>query len=156
MAVERVAGRGGGRSFPHGCVGFEPAGTICTAQLAAGGKCLLCERRGDFPVPVWWSGDCERDDLAGPSVQVVRLALPSLPWAVVAFVEGRFVDGRFPIIGARNADEAIDLALSRASQIKPGSIPERCGAHRWGVRGLIVLCGRVAAQSSKWGQFHGS
>lgn len=124
MRLELRPGRGeiDARGYPHGCAGMRNPLEICTAQLSSERLCKLCERIDGFPLPAWWRGECEAESLAGASVQVVALALPSLPWAVVVFVERRFVDPRWPIIGARSPKEAIDLALARASHTN-----ERCG-----------------------------
>ncbi len=138
---DRVAGRGSidSRGFPVGCVGRQ---------------CSLCERRGSFPLPAWWSGDSEAESLAGPSVQVVAIPIKSMPWAVIAFVSERYVDGRFPIVGARSASEAIDLALARGAQLRPRSKLEVVGPGQWRVGEVAVLCANAGQRRDRAGQCH--
>lgn len=157
MAVQLRAWRGaiGDRGFPLGCCGLQQPLTICAAQLSSERKCAWCERQGAFPLPAWYLGPCENDGLDRPSVQVAPTGLPSLPWIVIVFLSEHLVDPRWPIIGARNADEAIDLALTRASLVSPRSKPERLAADLWEVGRVAVLCGAAVAKSSKWSAFDG-
>lgn len=141
VQCDRVAGRGriDSRGFPIGCVGLEQTLTVCTAELSSQ-HCALCERVGLFPLPAWWRGEMECEALAGASVQVVPIGLPSLPWAVIAFLSERYVDGRFPIIGAASAKAAIDLTLARAVQLRPRAKLERNGEGEWLAADLRVIC----------------
>ena len=149
MQLELRSARGtvDARGYPLGCCGYGHPLEICTAQLSSERECKLCERAGGFPLPAWWSGDCEVEALAGASVQIGRLALPSLPWAVIAFVERRFVDPRWPIIGARSAAEAIELALARAVQVFRATRVEPIEQGRWRVGRGVVIATRAQAET---------
>lgn len=144
------------RGYLLSCGGLLQPLTICTAQLSSGRKCALCERQGAFPLPGWYRGECVNGALDRPSVQVAPTRLPSLPWIVIAFLSERLVDPRWPIIGARDSDEAIELALARASQLALRSKPERLAVDSWEVGRVAVLCGAAALKSSKWSNFDGS
>lgn len=146
MQVDRQPGRGvlDSRGFPVGCVGLESTLSICSARLAPDRDCMLCERKGAFPLPAWWSGDCQSESLAGRSVQVVRSQWTSLPWLVIVFLSERYIDGRFPIIAARTGQEAIDLALSRARQVSQRSHVECMGPGCWQAGSVRVLCTGVS------------
>lgn len=111
--LEVVAGRDTASNgmMTMGCSGLGCATAICIAQ-SVGHDCALCVRRGAFPAPSWWRGAGIFGDLARPSVQVLPIAVADLRWGVVAFVQGQYVDGRYPIIGAGAADNAIDLAVA--------------------------------------------
>ena|GEM_PF-2313076 len=141
VRLELKPGVGGAdsRGVPVGCCGYGNPLEVCTAQLSSGRRCLLCERTGGFPLPAWWRGACEAEDLAGPSVQVVPMRTPSLPWAVICFLETRYVNPRWPIVGARDAAEAVQLAMARGLQAANASRLEVIGPGHWRARRVVVL-----------------
>ena len=145
MRIDRQPGRGvlDSRGFPVGCAGLESTMSVCSARLMPERNCMLCQRTGAFPLPAWWRGECQNEALTGPSVQVVRSSWASLPWLVLVFASERYVDGRFPIIAARSASEADELALARAGQISRQSKLESRGPGHWQAGKVRVLCTSV-------------
>lgn len=116
---------------------------------------MLCERVGDFPVSGWWQGPCEIDNLACESVQALPTTLRSLPWAVVAFVERRQVNGRWPVLGARDALEAVRLTKSRGLQVGKVSRLEVVASGYWRAGRAIILAQAALARVES-GSFAGS
>lgn len=151
LEIKPGVGGADSRGVPLGCCGYGNPLEVCTAQLSSERCCSLCERVGGFPLPAWWRGACENENLACPSVQVVPTALPSLPWAVIAFLELRYVNPRWPIIGARNAAEAVRLALARGLQAGNASRLEVIQPGQWRARRSMVLAGAAFARFEREG-----
>jgi len=158
VRLELKPGVGGAdsRGVPVGCCGYGNPLEVCTAQLSSERRCLLCERTGGFPLPAWWRGACEAEDLAGPSVQVVPMRTPSLPWAVIAFLETRYVNPRWPIVGARDAAEAVQLAVARGVQVAKASRLEVVGPGHWRARRVVVLARDAFARVEREGRGDGA
>lgn len=134
-----------GFGWPLGCCGRGGAIEICSAQLSTSQRCMLCQRGGSFPAPTAWPGDLEIEGLAGPSAQAVQTSLPSLPWAAIVLLYGRWVDPRWPVVGARSAREAVQITLARAAQVWPGSTMEPTGPGTWRAGRGVVLAQRAHA-----------
>lgn len=75
----------------------------------------------------------------------------SLPWLVAVFAQQDVLDARFPVIGARDATEAVQLALRRAQQIMNGILPDLVRPGLWRVGDITVACEAAFGQSVERG-----
>lgn len=94
--------------------------SACHAEVADR-KCLGCIR--PIPAPLTrWPEDVPGWFVVKPlHVQAIRMDAPRIGWLVVVFYAAHVVDGRFPIIWAKDRRRAVAYALGRARQLSPGA-----------------------------------
>lgn len=139
-----------GGMMTMGCSGLGCATSLCVAA-ERGFECSLCVRHGAFPAPGWWrDGSLPMPLLRKPSVQIGAIGSGSLKWAVFVVLQERYIDPRFPIIGTADANQAIDLALYRARQLRPKAKLERLAASEWAALDVPVFCGLAVQHASRW------
>lgn len=142
MSIGRSAGRrsGDGLGFPPGCSGLATCAlSRCTAETR-GRECLLCLREGIHPAPTQWDEGPGWLIAAPMSVQAVKFK-PRGPanWAVVVFVQGRKVHGKYPVILCDTKERAIRLMFDRAWQIDQSCpVPFGSDGETWKTRDLYL------------------
>jgi len=149
--VEVVPGRDGTSRgmMTMGCSGLGCASAICVA-VASGYQCSFCIRKGAFPAPAWWRDAASIVTLSRPSVQIVPIAEQRLRWGVIVLLERQYVNGQFPIVGAADADRAIDAALVRGRQLQPKAKIEQIGPGQWRAGVVDILCGPAFRHARRW------
>lgn len=138
-----------GGMMTMGCSGLGCATALCVAA-ERGFDCSLCVRHGAFPAPGWWRGGLPMAALRRPSIQVIRNNTNALPWAVLVVLRECYIDPRFPVIGTADANEAVDLALGRARQLRPGAKIQRTAAGEWSAGDITIFCGPAINQATRW------